>query len=57
MRSVHQLDNDALCLSNDHKSNDKIIDHYKHIEGASALVPPTPFYGGGQGDKQFAING
>ena len=21
------------------------------IEGASALVPPTPFYGGGQGDK------
>ena len=27
------------------------------IEGASALVPPTPFYGGGQGDKQFAING
>ena len=30
---------------------------YENIEGASALVPPTPFYGGGQGDKQFAING
>ena len=27
------------------------------IEWASALVPPTPFYGGSQGDKQFAING
>ena len=35
----------------------KSIYVYINIEGASALVPPTPFYGGGQGDKQFAING
>ena len=53
---AHQQAGRAIGQINDRRLVIKGATDYS-IEGASALVPPTPFYGGGQGDKQFAING